>query len=413
MLTAWALELGATPIALGLLAALPLGSQLLQLPAAWLTLRFGARRTAILAVGAARLVWLPMALLPFLDLARATELRLYLAVIAGTAMLGVVGNNAWSSWMSLLVPDTIRGRFFGRRTVYITAVGTGASLAVALLLDRWTPAGRKAAVLSALAAVALVAGAVTVVLLRRQHDPEGHGTRAGLSSQLVASALRDARARPFLTYLVAWNAAVGVAAGFMSFHMLANLETGFVLAAVHGLVTAAARVVAAPVLGRAVDTVGARPVLVVASFGLAAVPVLWLFATPSFLWPLWADAVATGALWCAHGLATTDLSARLAPRAERPVYLALFAAGGGLGFALASLVAGALASWLPRQLVVGGVSWLNLHVLFALSAVARSAAAFAALRIPGAEPFAMVGAARRAISRRWPVGVETATRPST
>src|SRR2546426_6707466 len=43
------------------------------------------------------------------------------------------------------------------------------------------------------------------------------------------------------------------------------------LAALHGVAVAAVRIVSAPLWGRAVDRFGARPVLVVSSFGIAAV----------------------------------------------------------------------------------------------------------------------------------------------
>ena len=58
ILTGWALYLGASPFVIGLLGALPLAAQVVQLPAAWLTQRLGAKRLAVLAIGASRLVWL-------------------------------------------------------------------------------------------------------------------------------------------------------------------------------------------------------------------------------------------------------------------------------------------------------------------------------------------------------------------
>jgi MFS family permease len=81
-----------------------------------------------------------------------------------------------------------------------------------------------------------------------------------------------------------------------------------------------------------------------------------------------------------------DLTVHLSPRAERPFYLAVFATAGGLGFAVASLLAGLLASRLPERFDLLGETWANLHVLFLLSAVARVVASLAALRIqePGA-----------------------------
>jgi len=75
-----------------------------------------------------------------------------------------------------------------------------------------------------------------------------------------------------------------------------------------------------------------------------------------------------------------DLTFQLSPRAERPFYLAVFATAGGLGFAVASMLAGLLASQLPTRFDLAE-TWTNLHVLFMLSALARLAASILTLRI--------------------------------
>src|SRR5881628_3324728 len=217
---------------------------------------------------------------------------------------------------------------------------------------------------------------------------------------------RDPRARPFLWYLLAWNSAVGLSASFFSYHMLSNLATGFALAALHGVAVAAVRIVSAPLWGRAVDRFGARPVLVVSSFGIAAVPAIWLFPTPAFLWPLALEAALSGALWGGHGLAAMDLTVDLSPPQARPFYVAVFAAASGVGFAAASVLAGLVAVSLPDRFELLGQTWVNLHVLFFLSAVARAAAGFAALPIKergalGVPEFLRVLGARAAGRLGW------------
>jgi hypothetical protein len=128
-------------------------------------------------------------------------------------------------------------------------------------------------------------------------------------------------------------------------------------------------------------------VLVLCSFGIASVPAIWLFVTPAFLWPLALEAALAGALWGGHGIAAMDLTVKLSPGPARPFYLAMFAAAGGLGFAVAATLAGLVASHLPARFDLLGETWTNLHVLFLLSALARVAAAVPALRIqePGAQ----------------------------
>jgi len=231
-----------------------------------------------------------------------------------------------------------------------------------------------------LAAVACAAGIVSIRLLLAQQSPRRREDAAPDWGD-VARAVHDPQTRPLLGYFLGWNAAVGISAGFFSFHMLANLEMAFMLVAAHAVMVAALRIVSAPACGRLVDTFGARPMLVVCSFGISIVPLIWLFVTPDRLWPIAVEAVVAGILWGGHGIAAFDLSIGVSPRRRRPFYLAALATAGGLGFAASSTLAGFLASTLSSPLHVLGSSWSDMHVLFLLSAIGRAGAAVLALRI--------------------------------
>ena len=399
MLTAWALQLGATPLVIGLLGALPLAAQVFHLPSAFLTQLLGPKPVAIAAIGASRLVWLPLVAMPFVALPAGAELSLFLAVVAAAAVLGVLGNNAWVAWMGDLVPGSIRGRFFSGRTIYITVAGTLASLGAGVALDAVTPLGLKPAMLGGLAAVACLAGILSVWLLLRQTAPARVPDRQRPELRALVRAARDPRTRPWLRYLLCWNAAVALSASFFSYHMLANLGLGFALIALHGVAVAVVRIATAPFWGRAVDRLGARPMLVLCSFGIAAVPALWLFVTPDFLWPLAVEAVAAGALWAGHGIAAMDLTLHSAPADRRPCYVAVFGATSGLGFGAASVLAGLVGAGLPARFDVFGTPWMAIHVLFLASAVARALAALTALHIEEADARPL-GAVVRAMAGR-------------
>jgi MFS family permease len=381
VLTGWALYLGANPVTIGLLAALPVAAQVVQLPAAWLTQRFGAKRLAVAAVGASRLVWLPLILVPFVHLAPATALTAFITIVTVATILAVVGGNAWTAWMGELVPGAIRGRFFGRRMMFLNIAGTVASLGAGLALDTLGPRGFKGETLGVLLALACGAGLISVWLLVVQQGPETDEDLAAPDWRDLSRSIRDERTRPLLAYMLGWHAAVGVSAGFFSYHMLANLKMGFVLVAAHGILAAAVRIASAPIWGRLVDAFGARPVLIVCSSGISVVPLIWLFITPDRLWPIAIEAVLAGALWGGHGIAAMDLSIGLAPRRGRPFYLATFATAGGLGFAVTAALAGVLAYAIATPVQVLGSAWLDVHVLFLLSALGRAGAAHLATRI--------------------------------
>jgi MFS family permease len=402
VLTAWALALKLGPFLVGVMTALPFFAQFVQFPAAWLTSTFGHRRVALTAVCLSRQVMLPLCVLPWLPLGLEGQQRLLVGVAAVSAVLGVIGNNAWVAWMGELVPESIRGRFFGRRTALCTLGGTVASLVAGVLMDKLRPPEGVGLALPLLAGLACVAGVVTTVLMTRQHDPAPQREKVKLDFQVALLPLRDERARRVLVYQVAWNAAVGLSAPFYSFHMLKNLKMSFLTMALYLAAVAGMRMLTAPLWGKILDRVGAQPVLLACSLGIGFIPAIWLFPTATFLWPLLLDVLVAGVLWGGHGLAIFALPLSVAPRKGRPFYLAAFSTAGGLAYAAASAMGGGLASLLPTEFILGNHLWVNLHVLFLLSAVTRVAAAFLAMRIiePDARPVRSLGALVSLMSSR-------------
>jgi hypothetical protein len=129
-------------------------------------------------------------------------------------------------------------------------------------------------------------------------------------------------------------------------------------------------------------------VVVVCSFGIAGVPLLWLVPTPELLWPLALEAAISGTLWAGQGLGAFALPLSISPRHGRPFYLAAFSTASGVAFAAATAVGGSLIERLPSELFIWGHPFWRLQILFLFSAAARLLAAFSALGIlePSARP---------------------------
>jgi MFS family permease len=381
VLTAWALYVGGNAFFIGLLAAMPFVSQLCHVPAAWVTARFGRKRVTLWATGVGRQLYWLLVPLPFVPLSPAAQQAVLLSVALVQGVLGVIGNNAWVSWMGDLVPPSLRGRYFGRRNAIATLGGTLAAFVAGVTIDQFQHNGHMAIALCALAAGAAVAGFITVVALWKMHDPAAHRVAQDTSVAAMLRPFLDARVRPFLTYQAVWNFAVALASTFIPIFMVQNLHMSFSLVAVHASTLALFRIIASPLWGRVMDKVGARPVLVLCSFGICALPFIWLFPTEGRIWPVFIDAVVSGTLWAGHAVAIFSLPFNLAPKDGRPFYLGAFTAVGGLFFALASTLGGLFADALPASFIILGRPMVNLHVLFALSFCARILASSLALRM--------------------------------
>ena len=232
-----------------------------------------------------------------------------------------------------------------------------------------------------------------MALLRRQHEPHAHLVPP---EPTLAEALRpwtEQAARGALTFHMSWAAACGLAAAFYPIHMIANLRMGFARMALYNGAIAAVRMLTAPLWGRALDRVGARPVLVACCFGLSVSPVIWLFPREDLLWPLALDAVLCGVLLAGQGLASFSLPLNVSSRGTRPFHLAAFAAAAGVATGLFSALGGALTHVLPGHLGFAGRTLVGAQLLFLLGGGLRLCAAVLALRIeePGARPVQALG----------------------
>jgi MFS family permease len=397
----------------GAVTALPLAAQVLQVLGAFLTTRFGHRRTALVAVALSRQAFLPLALLPFTPLGPEGRRAALLAAAAAHHGLGIVANNAWTAWMGDMVPSALRGRYFGRRTAFCTVIGGSAALAAGLALDRAHDPATAAAVLQAMSLLASVAGVVTVILMARQHDgrpatarrPAWRSARPRATPSVLralARPLRDRRARGVVLYTAVWNGACGLSAPFFALYLLRDLGTGYAILAAEGAGLAAAKIASAGAWGRVVDRFGPRRVLTWCTAGLALSPVAWLACAPGRLWPLVLETAAGGVLLGGHGVATFALPLSVAPRRERAYYLAAIAVAGGAAFAVTSAAGCALADG-------SRAVHAPLRLLLAASTVLRLAAFAAALNLPArlaprlaAEPGPADVAVRRKTERpRW------------
>ncbi|HEY9024787.1 MAG TPA: hypothetical protein VIP05_10825, partial [Burkholderiaceae bacterium] len=135
VLAAWAIRAGAGPFAIGLLAAIPYITQVLQLPATVLVDRLGRRkRLSVWLLAGARLVILGLALVPLWPNTAAT-VPLLLAGKAAICAFSAVAACALNSWMHQLLGGRPLGSFFSNRLMMGTLLGCLFTLAAGWLVE--------------------------------------------------------------------------------------------------------------------------------------------------------------------------------------------------------------------------------------------------------------------------------------
>ncbi|RMG55601.1 MAG: MFS transporter, partial [Acidobacteria bacterium] len=210
-LTGFALSLGATEWEIGLLAALPFVANWFQFVGSYLVQRMGRRApVCVWTATTARLLWLLVALLPFSRRSHEDWIIWGLMVLVATSyFLGAISAVAWLSWIADVVPENLRGRFFGRRNMFNGIATVGTSLIGGWFLDAW---GKTLSDFQWLFLVAVMAGLMSIGFLKR--IPEPPLTSSPQKQAYFRALLRpliDANFRRLLLFTMVWSFGVNLA----------------------------------------------------------------------------------------------------------------------------------------------------------------------------------------------------------
>ncbi|MBD3170252.1 MAG: MFS transporter [candidate division Zixibacteria bacterium] len=406
-LTGLALDFGANDFEIGLLAAIPFVSQVAQLIAAYLIDRTGERKkiTIWCSVLARQVWWLAIPLI-FLDISWKMEALVGIAAFSGVMIM--VATPAWLSWLADLVPCRIRGRHFGIRNIAVAVATVTSTIVGGMILDYFTGAGKNDIGFAIIIGMASLFALLAAWLLGKIPDKPAVEIKHGTDYPSFWAPLREPRFMHLIKVYFVWNVAIGISAAFFAPHMLNFLNLSFTQISIYNSLAAMSAIFLNKPWGKLIDRFGCKPVMAFCAFGIALVPIVWLFPKPGFIWILIPETVFSGMLWAGLNLSIFNIPIANSPQNGRTVYLALFSLMGGLGFFAASIAGGGLAeNWSDFSFYFGGQTIINYHLLFLISSVLRLMSAF--LMMTFHEPKektipVMVQFMSSSVIRRIPVG---------
>ena len=378
-LTGLALMLGANDFEIGLLAAIPFLSQMAQLFSAYAIDRTGKRKpiTMWCIILGRQLWWL---LLPLLFVSGNWRLEALLIIVIFSSILIMFATPGWLSWMAELVPDRIRGRYFGNRSAVIAISTISSVLLGGIILDKFRAINHELIGFAIIIGAACLFALIAVILLGKLPDKSPAEIKVKRTWSHIIEPLKNKAFRHLLRVFMVWNFAIGISAAFFAPHMLNNLKMTWTLIAMYASIASLVAVALNKPWGILIDRFGSKPVIATCAFGIAIVPMIWWIPRADFLWILWFESIFTGGLWTGFNLAAFNIPISNSPKEGRAIYLAMFSVVTGLAFFAASLMGGALAqTWSHVHWHLGKQIIVNYHLLFALSSVLRFLGAFMAL----------------------------------
>lgn len=362
ILVAFALALGATPLQIGLLAAIPYMAQATQLPATLLIERVRLRRRIGVLTGAgARTLLLAMAVLPFVR-SQDRALQALLAVQVLIAMLNAVSGCAVNSWMHQLIPHERLGNFFARRLLSGTLLACIGTLAAGALVDS-APGNDPMLAYAAAFALSAAVGYVSSWHLGRTPEPamRGGAPGGGMLGRLKRP-FTDRNFRRLLVFQGSWIVASNLTGPFVTVYLIE--QRGYSLGTVTGLWVASqlANATTLYLWGKLSDRFTNKSVLAVAlpvHFG-CVLGLVFVDAVHAPAWQMVALLLIHLAMGVAGGgiaLATGNLGLKLAPQGEGTTYLAAVGLASAVGGGVAPIAAGALAQAFQTSELSAIVRW--------------------------------------------------------
>jgi MFS family permease len=422
LLSNFLLQLGANPMEIGMLSSVPMLVNLLQPLGAYFSERTTSRHWYnVWIYGPSRLLWLILVAGIAFNNWHQTESQVLinctLAIVLVTNVVGALGSANWLTWMAALVPEKLRGRYFGIRNSILSLTALICVPLLGIAVSAW-PGGTMqgyGVVLSVGVVIGLIS--VSCQFFMADMNPQQQATEAEREmdssgeSPVAYTPSRssfDPNFLKFLLYFGFWAFAVNICTPFFGLYLLDNLGLDVSWVTIYSSLTSAATLVMMVVWGKLADRIGNRPLLVLVGVLVGVTPLLWLGLGSDrvsvwFWFPLLH--LFMGGTWAAIDLCTNNLQMVAAPGRKQAKYFAIAAAVAGVTGALGTTAGGFLA----QMDGFGG-----LPTVFAISAVLRVIAIIPLLFVAEPRSQSLVAVMRSLLpARTQPVPVAAAVKAHT
>ncbi|MBH8553451.1 MFS transporter [Nostocaceae cyanobacterium CENA357] len=396
LLSNFLVELDASPVVFGMLSSIPMLVNLIQPLGAYLSERTTSRlRYSLRIHGISRLLWLILvvgiAIFNWGGLNSHQLIVLTLLIVLFSHLVGGLGSASWLSWLAMIVPRRLRGRYFGLRNSAASMTNLLCVPLAGLAVSHWY--GGSLQGYGVVLLVGIVLGMVGLgcqclkvdvnpqlqnTFFQPPENPESVADEKAESicipkitppqNDFVSSLWKNSNFLMFLLYFSLWMLSVNLSAPFFNFYMLETLNLDVSWVTAYSSLQAGANLLMLILWGKLADKVGNRPILILVGILVAVIPLFWLgINTDSLdLW-LWLPLlhILIGGTGAAVDLCNNNMQLGITPIKNQSIYFAIAAAVAGVSGALGTTIG----SFIAQFMGVGG-----LLGLFALSSLLRLAA---------------------------------------
>ncbi len=388
LLSNFLVELDASPLIFGMLCSIPMVVNLIQPLGAYISEQTTSRfKYSFLTYGSSRFLWLVLVISivayswGLVDSNKLLILALIISLIS--SLLGGLGSASWLSWLSMIVPQKLRGRYFGLRNSLANLTNLICIPLAGLVVSKWS--GGNLQGYGVVLFIGILSGFISLACqyFKLDVNPQQQNTEA-LFKELSQEKDTETetsknidnnpgllpqqwlnRKNTYLVYFTLWMFAFNLSNPFFNLYLLDNLHLDVSWVTLYGSLQAGANLLMFILWGRLADKIGNRPILIFTGILVAITPMLWLgIGSNNLDKTLWLPLlhIFTGGTWAAIDLCSNNLQLTVAPIKNQSTYFGKVAAFAGVSGALGTT----LGSFLIQFANLGG-----LPGVFAISGLFR------------------------------------------
>lgn len=272
---------------------------------------------------------------------------------------------AWISLMGDIVPNTQRGRYFGRRNLIYTAISIVFTVGISFGLDWLTRIDFALIGFLIIFALAFIGRGVSSVTFHFHYDPpfdidyRNHLTFPAFIRQLGKNNFGRFTLMITLVSFAQW-----ISAPFFAPYMLKSLEFSYSTFILVNISSAVFSLFVFRPFGKFADRYGNLRLLILGSVFIPLIPILWAFFK-SPLGLIFGAQLLSGIAWSAFNLASSNFIYDNIPISRRGEYVAYYSFIVGVGAILGGFCGSFLIQILPT------INFWNFRIIFIISGVLR------------------------------------------
>lgn len=363
-LVAMALFAGANNFEIGLLAGLSTATHLLQLTSIWLCRKIQSKKLLCVVLSVTGRI--PLLVIGLLALVlEHFSFSMMLTMLFFYYAFSSISGPIWNAWVKELVPVSILGAYFSKRSSYMQMLNVLLGLSVALLIDHvkdYQPSFEQQTygVMFIVAGVVGIAGAL---VLGRSPEPAA-AVSTGDFFTLLRKPLKDINFRRLLAFNSIWVFAVNIATPFFAVFMMKSL--GLSLSFILLLVTTSQvfSILTIRLWGKYADRFSNKNIIALGGPLYILCLVAWCFVglnpsetvNYSLLFIIYA---CMGMANAGINLSLTNISLKLSPSSEAVIYLSARNIITSIFSAVAPIVGGLLVDFFSNRYLNIRVQWID------------------------------------------------------